>query len=487
MRTTNFMKKIHQVISPVKILNLIALLLAGNLASQSMPNLRVFLKLDDPWGCSNGLYVNKCLPQNGQILILNSSTTTYNLVNDTTVFFPLCIGGIYNNFLTYSEPGYSVNISVDLSNVNPNNNPTNYITYSVTQGNTGWWPSTFIFMFVSNTSFWPCNGEIKVFSYGGSVNFGGSTYIEFYDPNNQTYSTFVVLNSNNSPFVTQSITGLCPGSYGLTAGDDSTTTCPQANNNYIYGNIEPIMCNLDTRPPKCYGECTGEADLNYFPLNYSGFIDYTAGNNTVTLFIPPLNIPLDSTLCENTTVSVSLYHPWLNMPISCTNIIPSAPDSISIDLVINGGNVTANVQGGVQPYWYYWYDSNNNLISSGVNVVNNLSNGSYYFVVIDSAGCSKTKNFVIGSTAIHNLNVKNQVYIFPNPVKDYLSIVNLCSNCFVEIFNIEGRLIKTMINNTSQNELKINMINMPDGVYFISIKNKEGMLLENFKTVKLAD
>lgn len=42
MRTTNFMKKIHQVMSPVKILNLIALLLAGNLASQSMPNLRVF-------------------------------------------------------------------------------------------------------------------------------------------------------------------------------------------------------------------------------------------------------------------------------------------------------------------------------------------------------------------------------------------------------------------------------------------------------------
>ncbi|GIV41996.1 MAG: hypothetical protein KatS3mg034_1306 [Vicingaceae bacterium] len=486
MRTTNFMKKIHQVMSPVKILNLIALLLAGNLASQSMPNLRVFLKLDDPWGCSNGLYVNKCLPQNGQILILNSSTTTYNLVNDTTVFFPLCIGGVYNNFLTYSEPGYSVNISVDLSNVHPNNNPTNYITYSVTQGNTGWWPSTFIFLFISNTSFSPCNGEIKVFSYGGSVSSGGTAFFQLFNVNTQTTTNSAAFNVNNLPYVTLTFTNLCPGSYGFTANDDSTLSCPQ-NNNYIYGNLEPIMCMLDTRPPKCYGECSGEVDLNYFPLNYSGFIDYTAGNNTVTLFIPPLNIPLDSTLCENTTVSVSLYHPWLNMPISCTNIIPSAPDSISIDLIINGGNVTANVQGGVQPYWYYWYDSNNNLISSGANVVNNLNNGNYYFVVVDSAGCSKTKNFTIGPTAVQYLNTKNQIYLFPNPAKDYLLIANLSSNSKIEIYNIEGRLIKAIINNTSQNELKIDITNLPDGVYYVSVKNTDGIIIESFKTIKLAD
>jgi hypothetical protein len=67
---------------------------------------------------------------------------------------------------------------------------------------------------------------------------------------------------------------------------------------------------------------------------------------------------------------------------------------------------------------------------------------------------------------------KDKVVIYPNPIKDNLTIANLCENCIVKIYSSFGTLVYT------GSEQKINTQTWKNGIYQVVINNN-GIIQSN--------
>ena len=82
-------------------------------------------------------------------------------------------------------------------------------------------------------------------------------------------------------------------------------------------------------------------------------------------------------------------------------------------------------------------------------------------------------------TAIENSESSN-FSVYPNPVTDILNITtNYQEVSSIQLFAIEGGLVKTIQTNKGESTTKIDTSNLPNGMYFISLSNNQGN-----KTVK---
>ena len=84
------------------------------------------------------------------------------------------------------------------------------------------------------------------------------------------------------------------------------------------------------------------------------------------------------------------------------------------------------------------------------------------------------------STKVNNIQTEYNLSIYPNPVKDYLTITanQIIS---VEIFDILGNQLTTRSN---ANIYHINTEKWPAGVYICKIINSEGKIIKNKKIIK---
>lgn len=64
----------------------------------------------------------------------------------------------------------------------------------------------------------------------------------------------------------------------------------------------------------------------------------------------------------------------------------------------------------------------------------------------------------------------NSVYLFPNPVKDELTVNNITINSIVSIYDVNGRLISTKIANSTLEKIDVSLLKK--GVYSIIIKDE---------------
>ena len=83
--------------------------------------------------------------------------------------------------------------------------------------------------------------------------------------------------------------------------------------------------------------------------------------------------------------------------------------------------------------------------------------------------------------AITDYTAMSNVKLYPNPVSSNLTIENL-KNIDVEIYNIVGQQI--VENKNATGDLSIDMSNLPDGVYFVKLKDGKAVRTEKIKLVK---
>lgn len=74
--------------------------------------------------------------------------------------------------------------------------------------------------------------------------------------------------------------------------------------------------------------------------------------------------------------------------------------------------------------------------------------------------------------------------VFPNPTRDYL-LVNLdkrMENTSINIIDIEGKIVRNMkYDEIAIGQLKIDLVNLVNGFYFLEIKNDEGNYVQTFE------
>jgi len=210
--------------------------------------------------------------------------------------------------------------------------------------------------------FGQCNGTATVTATGGTAPY---TY-QWNDPSNQT---------------TQTATGLCAGTYGVTVTD--ANGCVSVSSVVI---TQPalLVATTTANDVTCFGSCDATASV----FVTGGTAPYTyqwndpANQTTVTAI----------GLCAGTyTVTVTGTNGCV---ATATETIFQPPTGISIDtLIVNAtcgqcnGEITVTPQGGVAPYTYLWGDGQT------TDAVTGLCPGIHTVDVTDNNGC--TVNFDI--------------------------------------------------------------------------------------------
>lgn len=109
------------------------------------------------------------------------------------------------------------------------------------------------------------------------------------------------------------------------------------------------------------------------------------------------------------------------------------------------------------------------------------TNGGIYFssntmTVIDNQGISTSyaisdieKIYFESLSSISEINNNENVFLYPNPAKDYIKIANLNGKTKVKIFSLDGKML---YNNDYFLQSSIDISSLKEGLYVIKVDNK---------------
>jgi len=250
----------------------------------------------------------------------------------------------------------------------------------------------------------------------------------------------------------QCITANTPGIYTVVCNPIIACSSPQTVTVSVGGGF---TANITTTNVSCYGGSNGSASVSITggtaPFNYTW--SPTGGNAAIasglTAGIYTATI-MDSNNCVKTAT---------------VNITQPAPINTSVS--VNGGTLTALQTGAA----YQWYDCNNNTNIPGATSQSYVvpGNGSYAVIIIVGT-CSDTSTCQV-ITAIQSITSTNSIRLFPNSTNGYLNIKGLERDSKIELYDAIGKLV--MFVTTANNEEKISVTELDEGVYLIRIISKE--------------
>ncbi len=93
----------------------------------------------------------------------------------------------------------------------------------------------------------------------------------------------------------------------------------------------------------------------------------------------------------------------------------------------------------------------------------------------DEFTTSKTVNFCLNSAGVNDF-VMNNVKIFPNPARDFITIKN-ASNSDIQIITESGKII--LSKNITTNEARVNISSIKSGYYVLKVITKEGIIVSH--------
>jgi len=131
------------------------------------------------------------------------------------------------------------------------------------------------------------------------------------------------------------------------------------------------------------------------------------------------------------------------------------------------GSATITIEGGTGPFTILWDNGQSGEMAT------DLSPGDHTVTVTDGLGCEQTFEFIIDdSTSTFEEKWKNDINVYPNPADDQLNI-ELSENVeffhSVEIFNIHGKRVKTIVLNPSMEVINISVSEWTSGIYLATL------------------
>ena len=260
---------------------------------------------------------------------------------------------------------------------------------------------------------------------------------------------------------TTTASNLLAGTYVLYADYNNTSGCTSTDTAIVTElpiiHASAVIDNVD-----CFGTSTGSLDafiqggtspysMLWNPGNIQGNIANNLSAGTYTLTVT------DDNNCEESfTFDVS------------------EPDALVASITQNGYILTASVPiGGTAPYSYSWMEQSStiNPPATGLTYVVDTY-GTYYVVITDANGCEAISNTFTyeNPNSITDLDVLNQLSIYPNPFKEETTI-----DFGVRMQQVSIRLVDVFGKLIEQHDLRdidkyiIKRENKASGIYFVEI------------------
>ena len=205
----------------------------------------------------------------------------------------------------------------------------------------------------------------------------------------------------------------------------------------------------------CLGESvifsnSGADTYTWDPADVTAGDPYSPTEGTATYVVTGINT---ATGCENTAeVEVTVFE---ELTITFTIVDEMAGADGEIDITVTGGN----------PAYSFDWDNDGTGDFDDTEDLTGLAGGTYIVVVQDEAGCSINESIVVSSQLGVSTNALSTLTIYPNPVRDNLTITQE-GNFVYQLVTLEG---KVLVNSTGLNQKVIDMNEFAKGVYLLNV------------------
>ena len=207
-----------------------------------------------------------------------------------------------------------------------------------------------------------------------------------------------------------------------------------------------------------------------------------------------------STMNSLSGLAPGTYMVTITDPQSCTTmesyeVISLCPASLGLTTTMNpeigddedNGAASVIATGGVAPYTYTW--------SNGATTDQNTSlaggNTDYTVVVTDATGCTDQATVTVGTVYMvgtESLEGLTGLVLSPNPAKDYAQLNINFENAVdlsVRLVDVTGRVLETRnAGSTTTEEMRFDVSNLAEGVYFMQITANNQTATKRFVVVK---
>ena len=423
-------------------------------------------KYTDPYGCTH--FSSKIITVNPELNITTQplasticagSNTTFTAVasNATGYQWQVNTGSGFTNIT--DSPIYSGATTSSLTVTGATANMTGYVYRAVISGSTGCSPKN------SNSA------ALTVSSVSGSITKtdiscnGGSNGSIFLTPSGGVLPyTF----EWNDGVKTQNRTGLAPGVYTVTIKDvngctgvTSVTIAEPTALVATAGTITNVACN---------GSATGSATVNVT----GGTGSYTYAWNTTPVQTGMTATGLaagtytvtvkDANSCSVTSAFTITEAQAVTAPTGASTQTFDAGDTLSV-LVVNGQNIK----------WYSTAaDANNHVNALPISTI--IVNNTTYYATQTIGGCESKASLPVRARSevlnVSDLNGKDKIQIYPNPVKESMYFNGDVKISKVVIMSIDG---KRVFEKSLNGERKLNIHTLIQGAYLIKIFTDNGV------------
>lgn len=280
--------------------------------------------------------------------------------------------------------------------------------------------------------------------------------------------------------------------------DGSKVAISRSNNEWLNAVVEmnnyptPVNISIDGMLYNSISN-TVSAEVNV------NFVDYAEpGDISLTLWVVEDSIDPQNQINYYSSQSNSggaggSSHPYYNLPYNITsneaNLYQHRHTTKQIETATWGDAI-----GNTNPSVGDTYQRTFNNIS-----LNGMSSGQVYLVAaLSYNNIDITKRLVLNSTqkhiedmvsSVNNLEINNQITIFPNPMRQigYIKFyVEKNDNVDINIYNILGENVMIKKDKkyvSGEHTLVINSLNFPAGTYFVEIKTSIGISKQKFTII----
>ncbi len=164
-----------------------------------------------------------------------------------------------------------------------------------------------------------------------------------------------------------------------------------------------------------------------------------------------------------------------------TNPLPTITSTTSATLACTGTTVFLGGQGGTS---YVWALGSQTTVANPVSLTTGTTSGVVTLTLTgtNAAGCSASiavTQSVSLCTGINESSLATNLSVYPNPFANEINVSGVKGS--IEVINMLGQVVLTT--SVNENE-KINTTNFAKGVYFVKVRNEQGVEVKTTKLVK---